>query len=640
MCGIAGKIAHDPTDVVEHALLERMALALAHRGPDDAGVWASEGAGLASRRLKVIDLSDRAHMPMTADDSGLWITFNGEIYNFRALRTELERRGHRFRSDGDTEVVLRLYQDEGERCLERLRGMFAFAIWDARRRRLFAARDRLGKKPFFYHDGPRAFLFASEPKAILQDPDVASEPDPQALRHYVAYGSVPAPWSAFKGLRKLPPAHYLVHEDGRTRVERYWRLSYQPKRTDDEAALAEELVATLGEAVRLRLISDVPLGALLSGGVDSSAVVALMREQSSGPVRTFSIGFDEPDYDEIGWARKVARHLETEHHELVVRPDAAALLPQLVWHYNEPFADPSAVPTWLLSEMTRRSVTVALGGDGGDESFLGYHRYGGVGVAARVEALPALVRRPLLAGLRRLPTGRSKSWTDRMRRFAREVGRDPAVRYLRWTGTVDAEAAVELFTPEFLRQAPGEPAALVRERWGAADAAGAIETAAAGDVTGYLPDDLLVKMDIASMAHSLEVRSPFLDHEVVEFAARLPVDLKLRGETSKYLLKRALASRLPADVLERRKMGFGVPIEYWLRHELRDFSRDVLLGRRATERGVFEPAAVERLLDEHAAAKPNRHTEIWALLMLELWHQAFIDRRADARPPEPGRGEG
>ena len=278
MCGIAGKVSRDASDSVAPALLERMALALTHRGPDDSGVWTGGGAGLASRRLKVIDLSERAHMPMATDDGALWITFNGEVYNFQQLRADLEGRGHKFRSDGDTEVVLRLYQEEGERCLGRLRGMFAFAIWDAPRRRLFAARDRLGKKPFFYHDGPRAFTFASEPKAILQDPDVPGEPDRQALRHYLTYGCVPAPWSAFKGLRKLPPAHYLVHEDGRTRVERYWSLSHQPKRAESEQALGEELVATLREAVRLRLISDVPLGALLSGGVDSSAVVALMRE--------------------------------------------------------------------------------------------------------------------------------------------------------------------------------------------------------------------------------------------------------------------------------------------------------------------------------------------------------------------------
>jgi asparagine synthase (glutamine-hydrolysing) len=643
MCGIAGKLITGFGARVDPGLVRRMTASLRHRGPDDEGVWTDGGIGLGSRRLAVIDLSDRAKQPLANEDGAVRVVFNGEIYNFRELRAELEGRGHRFRSGSDTEVIVHLYEEEGAECVRRLDGMFAFALWDARTRSLVLARDRLGQKPLFYcHDGD-SFVFGSEPKALLQDVTVRAEPDLEAIHHYLTYGYVPAPWSAFKGMRKLPPAHYMVVREGQVELARYWSLHYEPKRAEPEAALAEELDQLLGRAVERRLVADVPLGALLSGGLDSSAVVALMRRATTGPIKTFSIGFEEPEYDERSYARSVADALDTDHQELVVHPDVTALLPRLVYHYNEPFADSSAVPTWCLTEMARRSVTVALSGDGGDEAFLGYDRYAGAAVAERLDLVPSPVRR-LVAGLaRRLPGGSARSVTTRARRFASGLALDPVRRYGRWLGVALDEHKQQLYTPEFAQSwRDVDSFALLEHCWRSSDATSPVEKLVHTDVAMYLPDDLLVKMDVASMANSLEVRSPLLDHHVVEFAARLPVSLKLRGVTAKYLLKQVMRRRLPAPVLRRRKMGFGVPIDRWLRHDLREMSNDLLLSKSAIARGYFNPKTVRRYLDEHAQGRVTHHARIWALLMLELWHKTFIDRRADidtgdgATAPLPG----
>jgi asparagine synthase (glutamine-hydrolysing) len=626
MCGIAGKVYADPERRVDPALLRRMSAVLAHRGPDDEGIHADGPAGLAARRLAIIDLSPAAHQPMGTPDGRFWIAFNGEVYNFQALRADLERQGVPLRSRGDTEVVLALYAREGPACLARLRGMFAFAIWDRAERTLFAARDRLGKKPLvYYHDAER-FVFASEPKAACEDPEVPRAADPEAIHHYLTYGYVPAPWSAFRGFRKLPPAHYLLVRDGRLSLHRYWTLRYTPKRAGQAAALAEELVARLEEAVRLRLISDVPVGALLSGGVDSSAVVALMRRAAAGPVRTFSIGFDRPDYDETAYARLVARHFETEHHELVVKPDAAAAVPRLVWHYNEPYADSSALPSLALCEMARGFVTVALNGDGGDEAFLGYERYLATKLTGWIDRVPRVLRDGLRRASHLLPTGTPRSPSYRARRLAEALTLDPVRRYAAWITCFGDERKRELYTPDLGRALGGlDSLALLDQAYARSDAPAFVERTAHADVQLYLPDDLLVKMDIASMAHSLEVRSPFLDHEVVEFAASLPPELKLRGRTTKYLLKRAMRGTLPAAILTRRKMGFGVPIDHWLRHELRDMAYDLLLDARARQRGYFRPEVVRRYLDEHVAGRAHHHARLWALLVLEQWHRTFLD---------------
>jgi asparagine synthase (glutamine-hydrolysing) len=633
MCGITGKVLLDPRARVDEHLIRRMTDAILHRGPDDGGVWVDGPVGLGTRRLAIIDLSPRGHQPMANEDGSIHVTFNGEIYNFQELRPELERKGHRFRSDSDTEVLVHLYEEEGPACLARLKGMFAFALWDARTHTLLLARDRLGKKPLFYYHDDRQFVFGSEAKTILQDPDVPSEPDPLALHHYLTFGNVPAPHAAFKGFRKLPPAHYLLLHDGAATLHRYWSLHYVPKRQEREAVLAEELSSLLEEAVRLRLISDRPVGALLSGGIDSSVVVAYMRRLTSGPVRTFSIGSEDAAYNELPAARQVAERFETEHHELIVRPDAVSVLPRLVWHYDEPFADSSAVPSFAVCQLARQSVTVALTGDGGDESFLGYQRYLAAAVAGRLDALPRWIRQAVARASRGLPATGPRSAGARVRRLAEAVALPPRERYLRWL-TFDNSWKPGLYTPEFSARTRGHDSIrLLDAAYDRSDAPTFLEATAHADVQMYLPDDLLVKMDIASMAHSLEVRSPFLDHTVVEFAASLPPRLKLRGLVHKYLVKQVVKDVLPESILRGRKRGFGVPLERWFRGELREMAYDVLLSPQATGRGYFETGSVRRLLDEHVQGRADHQYRLWALLMLELWHRTFIDARCPLQAP-------
>jgi asparagine synthase (glutamine-hydrolysing) len=648
MCGISGKLYFDSTRLVEREVLERMNASLAHRGPDDAGIYCAGAVGLAHRRLSVIDLSPAGHQPMANEDGTIWIVFNGEIYNFLSLRPDLVQRGHRFRSQTDTEVILHLYEEVGPECVHRLRGMFAFAIWDAPRRRLFLARDRLGKKPLCYQQDGAAFRFASEVKAILQDPQVDPRPDPQGIAQYLTYGFLPGAASAFQGVKKLPPAHSLVCQDGRVEVVRYWRLRRDRKEQRSEAEWGEAILSHLTEAVRLRLISDVPLGAFLSGGIDSSAVVALMSRVAGGSVKTFSIGFEEPEYDELAYARQVAARFGTEHHELVVRPDAVALLPKLAWHYDEPFADSSAVPTYCVAEMTRRYVTVALNGDAGDENFGGYDRYLANRLAASFDRVPGagLARRLIRAGLALGPPGgRRTSLLYRGRRFLEGLTEVPERRYAHWLCRFTGQRRGGLCAPEFL-SAVGERdeletlLALYRE----SDAPDFGDATLGVDAALYLPDDLLVKVDIASMAHSLEARSPFLDHEFMEFAATIPFELKVRGRVKKYILKRALAGLLPEPILRRPKMGFGVPIDHWLRHELSELAHETLLGSAARSRGYFRQETVRRVLDEHMRGRASWHDLLWSLLILELWHRTYIDGdgelallRARGAQTSPGR---
>jgi asparagine synthase (glutamine-hydrolysing) len=628
MCGIGGKLYFDPARSVEREILERMNAVQAHRGPDDSGIYCEGALGLAHRRLSIIDLSPAGHQPMSNEDGTIWIVFNGEIYNFQDLRPDLVRRGHRFRSRTDTEVILHLYEERGVGCLESLRGMFAFAIWDAPRRQLFLARDRLGKKPLCYQQDAEAFRFASEAKAILQDPAVEARPDPAGISHYLTYGYVPSPGSAFQGMRKLPPAHYLVCRDGRVEIVRYWRLRRDRKLDRSEAEWCQEIRTRLEEAVRIRLISDVPLGAFLSGGIDSSAVVAMMSH-AAGVIKTFSIGFDEAEYDELRYARLVAERFGTEHHELVVRPDAAAILPKIAWHYDEPFGDSSAVPTYYVAQMTRRYVTVALNGDAGDENFGGYDRYVANLLAASFDRWPGagLLRRAIRWGLRLWPQGgRRTSLLTRGRRFLDGLTEVPERRYARWFCHFYGDRKDELLSPEFRASLGGADALdLLLSAYRESDAPDFADATLGVDAALYLPDDLLVKVDIASMAHSLEARSPFLDHEFMEFAATIPSNLKVRGRTKKYILKRALADLLPKEILHRPKMGFGVPIDHWLRHELRELAYDTLLGPRGLARGYFRRGTVQRLLDEHVGGKANWHYLLWTLLMLELWHRTYVD---------------
>jgi asparagine synthase (glutamine-hydrolysing) len=631
VCGIAGRVNFLSGAPVADEAMRQMCALIAHRGPDGEGVFVDGAAGLGHRRLAIIDLSPAGRQPMSAAAGQVWITFNGEIYNFQELRAALQARGHCFRTQTDTEVMLAAYLEYDVSCLDHLRGMFAFAIWDTRTRSLFIARDRLGKKPLHYRIDRDGIEFASEPKAFLADPGFVPEPDVEAISHYLTYQYVPSPYSAFRGVRKLPPAHYLLIRDGRVVVKRYWTLAYGPKRRITEAEACEELVSRLSESVRLRLISDVPLGAFLSGGVDSSAVVALMAQHSRGPVKTFSIGFDEKDYDELPYARLVARRYATNHHEFIVRPDATAIFDRLVWHYNEPYADESAIPTYYLSQLTRRHVTVALNGDAGDENFAGYERYVPERAVEAYGRLPGPLRRFAAEAARRVPeiggpaglVARGQRWLDR--------GADTrAGRYARRLTYFDPRLKVSVCTPELAEGTGHGSDGLLLEALRESGGDGSfLDAMMRADVAQYLPDCLLVKVDIASMAHGLEARSPLLDHTFMEFAATLPANFKLRNGSKKYIFRKAVAHLLPEEILTRRKMGFGVPLEHWFRGALRELTRDVLLDKSA-ERGYFRQTVVRRWIDEHEHGVRNWHDQLWTLLMLEMWHRTFIDRRPTA----------
>jgi asparagine synthase (glutamine-hydrolysing) len=626
VCGIAGKVSLDRA--VDASLLEQMCAVIEHRGPDSRGTFREDGVGLGVQRLAIIDL-ETGDQPIFNEDESIVVLQNGEIYNYRELRRELEARGHRFSTQSDTEVIVHLYEDHGDACVDRLRGMFAFAIWDRRRRRLLLGRDRVGKKPLFYAVRNGSLWFASEAKSILQDPDVPRDVDLDAIDCFLQFQYVPHPKSAFAALRKLPPAHLLSWEDGRIETRRYWKLSYSP---DDHYASEEEMHerirSELLDATRLRLRSDVPLGAFLSGGVDSSAVVAAMARLSSTPVKTFSIGFDVESFDETPHARRIAELFATDHHEFRVEPQAMEILPRLVWHYGEPFADQSAIPSFYLAELTRRHVTVALNGDGGDEDFAGYPRYVANALMNRLDWVPPALARAAAWSFDRIGPGPApRSPRTRLRRLARGVSLAPYDRYAMWIAYFAERDRAELYTPELrstlgaARTAPS----VIREPWLESNARAYVDRMLDVDVNTHLPGDLLVKMDIATMAHSLEVRSPFLDHCFMEMAARLPAESKLRGRTTKLALKDAMRPWIPDRILERRKMGFGVPIGDWFRGPLRGLPGEVLLDPRSLDRGLFREEALRGIIERHISGREDTSNKIWALLQLELWMRTYVD---------------
>ncbi len=629
MCGICGVIYADASRAVPRALLDGMTATLEHRGPDDCGTFSEAGVGLGHRRLSIIDLTDAGRQPMANEDGSLLIVFNGEIYNFLELRRQLQEKGHSFSSRTDTEVILHLYEEKGTGCLDDLRGMFSFALWDRRRRRLFLARDRLGQKPLVWAEHEGALYFASEVKALLAVPDLPRRVDDLALHHYLTYQYIPSPRTAFAGLRKLPAAHCLLWEGGRVTEKKYWNLQYVPKlRLGSTEAYRERFLELFYEAVRLRLVSDVPLGAFLSGGIDSSAVVAAMSREAGGAVKTFSIGFSERDYDEVRYARQVAEHFGTEHREMVVEPRALEILPDLVRAYGEPFADPSAVPTYYVARMTRRHVTVALSGDGGDEAFAGYRRYAVDRYLSWYPRLPSILREKVLRRLvEGLPaTGRPRGFIGQLKRFVSSVDPVRERQYVRYLCYFTEEQKKEIYSPEFREAMEKEDAVgLVEELYRRADGDEFLDRTLFVDTHSYLPDDILVKVDIASMANSLEARSPFLDHHLVEFAAACPVDLKLRAWKGKYLLKKAFGPLLPPGITQRRKMGFGMPVAEWFRGELRETARDILLDGRTLQRGYFNRDGVTRLLDDHLSLRRDHGYRLWALLFLELWFREFLD---------------
>ncbi len=624
MCGIAGKI--DFAGPVDVELLHRMCATMTHRGPDARGVWVNEGVGLGMQRLAIIDVAG-GEQPIFSEDGTVALVMNGEIYNFPELREELVRRGHHFSSHVDTEVLVHLYEDHGEGMVDHLRGMFAFALWDARRRKLFCARDRVGKKPLFWARKGSRVWFASEIRALLEDSEIDRGIDFAAIEAYLTYQYVPHPMSAFREIRKLPPASTLtVTEQGET-IKRYWSLDYSQKLDAPRIELEEQLRAHLREATRIRLMSDVPLGAFLSGGIDSSAVVAAMAEQMSEPVKTFSIGFGDEAFDEARYARMVAQQFGTEHHEFRVEPEALSIMPKLARHYGEPFADPSAIPSFYLAELTRQHVTVALNGDGGDESFAGYARYIGSERSNRLDWLPRRLRNhaPALAAL--LPAGGPATSTPaRVRRLAAMVAKSADARWVNIMSVFEDGDRPRLLSPEFRAEAgDGDPSDVILTPWHESTATSRIDRLLDVDANTYLPGALLVKMDIATMAHSVEARSPFLDHELMQFAASLPGNLKLHGRDGKHILKSAMRGVLPDEILDRKKMGFGVPLVRWFRDELRDLPRDVLLDPGATQRGYFNRSEIEGLIDEHQQSRADHSFRLWALLQLEMWHREVVD---------------
>jgi asparagine synthase (glutamine-hydrolysing) len=636
MCGIAGHVgigssgdARSPDSA--RGLVQAMTEAIHHRGPDASAVHQDGPAVFGHARLAIIDLSTDANQPMVSADGQVTLVFNGEIYNFHDLAAELRAAGVALRTKSDTEVLLELYRLHGPSFVAKMRGMFAFAIWDAPRRRLLLGRDRLGKKPLFFHLGARGLSFASELRALLCDDDIARKPEARALHAYLSLGFVPTKYAAIEGVRKLAPGTIALYDNGQLREEKYWQLEFAP-RERPVGELIEELRHLLFESVKLRLVSDVPLGAFLSGGIDSSAVVAIMSKVGAKPVKTFSIGFEEKDFSEVEYARKVAKLYQTDHHEEVLRPRAAELLPKLVRFYGEPFADPSALPSYLLSEMTRKHVTVALSGDGGDEGFAGYTRYAHEKLARLFRLLPRGLVMPAARLIERSFPGRQAGfWGEvgaTVRTHARRIQMDDAPRYLAQFGNFTQEQLAELCTPEFAAAGADAGRALFDETLAGGSARDALGRLLELDTKVYLVDDIFTKVDIASMANSLEVRCPLVDHVLLEFAASIPSEMKMRGFRGKWLLRKALGDLLPHEILYRRKRGFGIPHARWLRGELRPMLRDTLSSARVYQRGFLQRATVERLMDEHDSGRINHGLRLWNLLWLELWFQTFVDAPA------------
>ena len=630
MCGIAGFTG---PRVDAPGLIEGMAAALEHRGPDDEGFFAGPEVSLAIRRLSIIDVHG-GKQPYRGESGAVTAVFNGEIYGFSDLRRDLERMGHRFATRADGEVIVHAYEEHGFEFLRHIDGMFAIALWDDSRKTLVLARDRLGKKPLHvatHADG--TLSFASEPQSLLVDPKVSREVDPDAIALFLQFGYVPAPWSAFRGVEKLEPGTALIWRPDGIERHRYWSLEYEPKLAIGHAEALEELDRRIGEAVKARLVSDVPLGAFLSGGIDSSLVVAHMQDARDDPVRTFSIGFADARYDERPHAAAVARALGTDHRDEVIQADdLLAVLSMLVRHYGEPYADSSMIPTYYLARMTSAHVTVALTGDGGDELLAGYDRHAAARYSSLVDRLPDSLRRSLIgAGMRMVRAGaEEKDLGHKVFRLLRSLELSPAERYADWSGTLTASDRRRLVRVS----APAIQPDL------AATASHPLDVALATDVGHYLPDDLLTKVDIATMACSLEARSPLLDHRLVEWTARLPVGLKRRGLRGKRLLRELLGRRLDSTLFERPKMGFAAPIGSWLRGDLRELATDTLLDSTTAQRGYLEPAAVEAIVAEHLSGAVDHGRAIWTMLTLELWHREVVDSRSSPEPRAPRLAEG
>ena len=616
MCGIAGFIDASYNDDEASVVIDTMCRVIRHRGPDEQGVWVGNGVALGMRRLAIIDRS-LGHQPMFNEDESVLVVFNGEIYNYRELQKELQQRGHRFRTNSDTEVIVHAYEEYGDDCVKHLHGMFSFAIWDKKRRRLLAARDRFGKKPFnYYWDGQR-FIFGSEIKSLLKA-GIPREIDPIALDEYLTYRYVPTPHTIFQGVRKLPAAHTLTYENGLVDIKRYWELPFTPTNLDDEATAIERVGGLLRDAVQMRLMSEVPLGAFLSGGIDSSVVVGLMSQMMSQPVKTFSIGFAEEDYSELPHARRVAKHFGTEHHEFLVRPDLISILPELVWAYDEPFADASMLPTYYVSKLAREHVTVVLTGDGGDEIFGGYIPYSR---EHGIKRMPLFVRFILRYGSSLMPNGM---------RGKNRLGfllSDPALRCVQANTLFRNYSRSLMYSDDYYGHVRHhDPLERQLSEFRAASHLDITTQMQRVDARVYLADDILVKVDKASMVNSLETRAPLLDQHLAEYVSSLPSTLRMRNGVLKYMLKKVAAELLPTEIIERPKMGFGVPLDHWFRGDLTGYAHDLLTSSQASQRGIFHPPFIQDLLKVNRKARAVNYSEaIWALLCLEHWFRIYMD---------------
>jgi asparagine synthase (glutamine-hydrolysing) len=623
MCGIAGFINREslPDERESKATLVRMCHAIRHRGPDDQGILVEPGVALGMRRLSIIDLAG-GRQPISGEDGSITVVFNGEIYNYRELQDLLEARGHRFQTQSDTEAIVHAYEEFGPACVEQFRGMFAFAVWDSGAARLFLARDRVGKKPLYYTlTSRRTLVFGSELKSLFEHPEVVREIDYEALDAYLAFGYVPDPLTIFKGIHKLPPGHHLSFAGGQVSIAPYWDFSFEPFKTGRKEEYLEELRALLDEAVSVRLISDVPLGAFLSGGIDSSAVVGLMARHSSRPVKTFSIGFNEDTFDELKYARVTAKQFGTDHHEFIVTPDVCQVVDDLVWHLDEPFADPSVIPTYLVSKLARRHVTVALSGDGGDELFAGYTRYVTHRRRDMFSTLPGMARRLFRPLSRSLPHGAMG------RNYLYNVSLDPLDRYIDSLSVFTGLGKDALYSPDLKRQLAGRVTAAGRfqEHAWRVKTGERLDALLYLDSKTYLPGDILTKVDRMSMAVSLEARAPLLGHKLIEFVTRIPASMKVNGLETKRIFKSAVQGLVPEAILNRPKQGFGLPLQQWINQELRDYIRDTLTDRKTRERGYFNPGYVDLLFDEHSRNRRDHSKPLWTLFMLELWHRACYE---------------
>ena len=620
MCGITGILYHNSERVVDLALLDRMCLSIRHRGPDEKGAWVHGNVGIGMTRLSIIDLSGGSQ-PIHNEDESMWIVFNGEIYNYPELRKELLGKGHRFYTESDTETILHLYETHGEECVHFLRGMFAFAIWDCGKQTLFIARDRLGKKPMYYYSDENQFLFGSEIKTILQAEGVPREMSPSALIHYVPYGYVPDPESMFQGIRKLPPGHYLTCKRGNVRVSKYWDVRYRVGKPQSVDACIDQMMEIFSEAVRIRLISEVPLGAFLSGGIDSSMVVAMMAKHMGEPVKTFSIGFENQSYNELKYARMVSKRFGTDHHEEIVNPDADSIIPDLVRSFDEPFADSSAIPTFYVSRMAKKHVTVVLSGDGGDELFGGYGRYRDSWFGTSSRFIPKPVKSLLMGMGRSLPESFPGVST------LRYIASDDDSRYIWKMAKGLSVIHKEIFSKEIQERVSGtDPAPAFLQYMNSVNGLDKLTRRMYLDLKTYLPGDIMTKVDRMSMAVSLETRAPILDHLLVEFAASILPDLKMKGATTKYIWKKAAERLLPKEIIYREKQGFAIPISFWIKKEWSEIADELVLGNRALARENFNVKFLRNFVREHRNGRRDNSYLIWTLMILELWYREYIDQ--------------